>query len=122
MELRSYPLIAPVVEKLVEMTICTIVRNFLVHLEEPGATVPLILQSSGDSNNESDLTMSINIPRASWWGGVIEKLNDGQQQDADFMGRVVGILTPWTWGRTENEVESNDVVSCAWTDDEKITL
>ncbi|KAL3932865.1 MAG: hypothetical protein SGBAC_010651 [Bacillariaceae sp.] len=121
-ELRSYPLAAPVVEKLVHMTICTIVRNFLVHLEEPGATIPLILQSSGDPNNGLVLPRGINISRASWWGGVIEKLNDGRQQDADLMGRVVGILTPWTWGRTGNGVENEDAISNAWTDDERISL
>ncbi|CAJ1945279.1 unnamed protein product [Cylindrotheca closterium] len=127
-EIRPYPFASAVIEKLVDMTICTIVRNFLVHLEEPGVTVPLMipaLETLSSPGHDSNHTMSISIPRASWWGGVIEKLNStqgGQRQDTNLLDRIVRVVAPWTWGRMGNEDEGDDVVSYSWTSDEKIEL
>lgn len=121
-EIRAYPFASQVIEKLVDMTIATIVRNFLVHLKEPGATIPLVFPGEQALGLTSDILGSISIPKASWWGGVVEKLNeiDGKQ-DFSALDRLIFVLTPWTWGRTGNGQDGDDVIlSFTWMDGKKI--
>ena len=108
---------APWVEKLLEMTASTIVRNLRVRLVEPAATIPIFPTTKrGASNENSDQDqMAVSIPKESWLGGVIEKHGATEGETVTFGWGT--IATPWTWGRSgDGTVEGGDCVRYYWSD------
>lgn len=106
-EVRPFPIGSLLVEKLLEMTASTIVRNLSVHLAEPVARVE-IKPPRGAGGVESFGS----VPKDTWLGGVLDMhLRDGRST----MEQTLAILQPWTWGRTGNG-DADDSVTFGWTD------
>lgn len=108
-EIRPYKIAAPLVEKLVEMTVSTLLRNLRIMLAEPGAAV-----SIKPPRGKTDLLMGRtdfgSVPKESWLGGVLDAhLTDSRST----MEQSFAILQPWTWGRTGNG-DGSDAVQFKW--------
>lgn len=112
-EVRPFPVVAPLVEKLLEMTATTIVRNLAVHLVEPDGRV--ILQpprGKAIEMGEIQLKRFGSIPKSSWVGGVLDAHLKDQRSTWD---QTLSLLQPWTWGRSKNAGREGDVVTVQWT-------
>lgn len=109
-EIRSYQIVKPIVEKLVEATVSTLVRNLRVKLLEPDAVVKI-----KPPRGNADLTMGLEdfgkVSKSTWLGGVLEShLSDKRST----MEQTLSLLQPWTWGRS-GEGDENDVVKIGWS-------
>ena len=98
-EVRSFPFMRILVEKLLEMTASTIIRNLIVQLSEPNAILAI--------NSSSFFTIS----KSTWLGGVLDAL---EQDERSTLDRCVSLVQPWTWGRS-GEGNSDDNVTFEWT-------
>eukprot|EP00980_Cylindrotheca_fusiformis_P006875 scaffold1437_cov113-Cylindrotheca_fusiformis.AAC.4 len=104
-EITPWPVVSPIVKTLVEMTISTITRNFMVHMSEPKATI--------------EVTSFWSLSKASWLGGVL----DSQSKDKRSMWhQSTSFLQPWTWGRSGDGSERDAMVRFTWSDKEGITI
>jgi len=114
-EIRPYHIVAPIVEKLVEMTVSTLVRNLRVRLLEPDAVV-LIKPPSGNTNLTMGLKEFGKISKPTWLGGVLEyHLSDKRST----MKQTLSLFQPWTWGRS-GAGDERDIVQYKWTDGQGI--
>jgi hypothetical protein len=109
-ELRPFSFMAPVVEKLTEMTVSTIARNLRVHVLEPDAFVA-IKAPRGQKISEN-LESFGSVSKDSWVGGVLDAhLHDSRST----WEQTMAIFLPWTWGRSGNGSEQDDV-QFRWND------
>ncbi|CAB9497700.1 unknown protein [Seminavis robusta] len=117
-QVRPFPLVAPPVEKLLEMTATTIVRNLAVHMVEPDAQVTL-QPPRGKSIDLGGGTVKVDrlgsIPKASWLGGVLDAHVKDQSSVVD---QTLALFQPWTWGCAKNAGSEQDAVQVQWTSGE----
>lgn len=109
-EIRPYVVAAPLVEKLVEMTVSTLARNLRVRLTEPGSIVIM-----KPPRGNTDLLMGRedfgSVFKDTWLGGVLDAhLTDKRSTTA----QTLALLKPWTWGRSGNGDDA-DVVNFHWS-------
>lgn len=113
-KIRSYAFVKPIIEKLVEMVVATLVRNLRVKLIERDAVVSI----KPPRGNEK-LTMGVEefgkVSKASWLGGVLQAHLSDRRSTID---QTVSLIQPWTWGRSGAGDES-DVVQYEWLDEEQ---
>jgi hypothetical protein len=96
--IRPYAFAAPLVEKLVEMTVSTLLRNLRVRLIEPGATV-VIKPPRGNTNLLMGMENYGTVPKETWLGGVLgAHLADRRST----LEQTIALIQPWTWGRCGN--------------------
>jgi len=108
-ELRPYPLAAPIVEKLTEMTVSTIARNLRIKLEDPGAVVAILPHKGGNSFPLGS------VLSATWVGRVLEACsNDTRTRSA--WEQSVSLLRPWTWADSGIGRRGEDDVEYEWSD------
>ena len=109
-EIRPYTVAAPIVEKLVEMTVSTLARNLLVRLTEPGSTVTI-----KPPRGNTDLLMSMedfgSVPKDTWLGGVLDAHLRDKRPTTE---QIFAALSPWTWGRSGNG-DKTDVINFHWS-------
>ena len=115
-EFRPYQMFAKsIIEKLVEMTVTTIVRNTRVKLLEPDAIVMI-----KPPRDNAYLTMGFEefgkVSKATWLGGVLESHLTDTRPTSE---QVFSLIKPWTWGRCGTGDE-NDIVRYQWTDGQLI--
>jgi len=114
--IRPFPIpaVAPLVEKLTEMTVATLVRNFVVHVAEPGARVEIRPPRRGNGELVGGGVRSFgSVPKDSWIGGVLHAhLGDGRST----MEQTWSLLRPWTWGRSGKGDELDQYVRYNWKD------
>lgn len=113
-KIRSYEFVKPIIEKLVEMVVATLVRNLRVKLIERDAVVSI----KPPRGNEK-LTMGVEefgkVSKASWLGGVLQAHLSDRRSTIE---QTVSLVQPWTWGRSGAGDES-DVVQYEWSDEEQ---
>ena len=110
-EIRPYQIVKPIVEKLVEMVVSTLVRNLRVHLLEPDAVV-LIKPPRGNANLTMGFEEFGKVSKATWIGGVLQShLSDKRST----MDQTLSLIQPWTWGRS-GAGDEHDVVQYQWSD------
>lgn len=115
-EIRPWPIVAPIVKKLMEMTISTITRNFIVHMSEPGATVEL-RPPRGSADLTGGNSSFGSVPKDSWLGGVM----DAHLQDKrSTLDQALSLLRPWTWGRSGDRGDTDGMVTFAWSEEGSI--
>ena len=108
------PIVKPLVEKLTEMTVATLIRNFVVHLAEPGAQVE-IRPPRGNADLAGGVQSFGSVPKDSWIGGVLSAhLTDNRTT----IEQILSLLRPWTWGRSGNGDESDKYVRYEWSDEQ----
>ena len=112
-QVRPFPLMAPLVEKLLEMTATTIVRNLIVHMKDPGARV--VLQPPRGKAIEIGDGIKVerfgSIPKASWLGGVLDVHLKDQRSSLE---QTMSLLQPWTWGYANAAGSDRDTVGVSW--------
>jgi hypothetical protein len=101
-EIRSFPILAPVIETLVEMTVTTIVRNLLVHITEPKAFISL-------KSTQEKTSSFASISKDSWLGGVLDARMEDKRSTWE---QTIALFTPWTWGRSSN----TDSITFDWSE------
>ena len=110
-EIRPFKVAAPLVEKLVEMTVTTLLRNLRVHIIEPGATV-VIKPPRGNADLLIGRKSFGSVAKDTWLGGVLDAhLAD----DRSTLEQSLATLQPWTWGRTGSG-DKDDTVRFQWSD------
>jgi len=110
-EIRPFKVVGPIVEKMVEMVVTTIIRNLRIRLKEPGAKV-VIKPPRGDENLSMGLGSFGSIPKESWLGGVLDShLSDKRST----MDQTLSLIQPWTWGRSGSG-DDDDFVHFKWQD------
>lgn len=110
-EITPYLFAAPFVEKIVEMTVSTLLRNLRVRLIEPGSSV-VVKPPRGNSNLLFGRKNFGSVPKETWLGGVLDAhLSD----DRSTVEQTLAMLQPWTWGRT-GKGDDTDVVRFRWSD------
>jgi len=114
-EIRPYQIAKPIVEKLVEMTVSTLVRNLRVKLLEPDAVV-LIKPPRGNANLTMGLEEFGKVSKASWLGGVLESHLCDVRSTKD---QTLSLIQPWTWGRS-GEGDELDIVQYQWIDGQSV--
>jgi hypothetical protein len=103
-EVRPFPLMTPIVQKLLEMTASTILRNLRVHVSEPNASVAIKAPRGKEISAALDSFGS--APKESWLGGVL----DAHLRDTrSTWKQTTSLLLPWTWGRSGDGGEQDDV-------------
>jgi hypothetical protein len=108
-EIRPYRLFGPIVEKLVEMTVSTILRNMQVHMAQPGATVAIKAPRGKQINDNFD-SFGL-VPIDTWLGGV---LNAHLSDKRSAWEQTLSLFQPWTWGRSGNG-SNDDIVQFQWS-------
>mmetsp|Transcript_14339 Transcript_14339/g.24382 ORF Transcript_14339/g.24382 Transcript_14339/m.24382 type:complete len:432 (-) Transcript_14339:56-1351(-) len=114
-EIRPYQIAKPIVEKLVEMTVSTLVRNLRVKLLEPDAVV-LIKPPRGNANLTMGLEEFGKVSKSSWLGGVLESHLSDVRSTKD---QTLSLIQPWTWGRS-GEGDELDIVQYQWIDGQSV--
>ena len=115
-EIRPYKVASPMVEKLVEMTVSTLLRNIRVRLTQPNAAVD-IYPPRGNSNMLMGGTSFGIVAKDTWLGGVLDAhLSDTRST----MEQTISLFQPWDWGRSGTGDE-NDCVNFQWTDGHEVT-
>ncbi|KAL7471974.1 hypothetical protein ACHAXS_012291 [Conticribra weissflogii] len=110
-KIRPFKLVGPVVEKMVEMVVTTIIRNLRIRLTEPGARV-VIKPPRGNENLSMGLANFGSVPKESWLGGVLDShLSDKRST----MDQTLSMIQPWTWGRSGSG-DDNDCLHFKWQD------
>ena len=113
-KIRSYEFVKPIMEKLVEMVVATLVRNLRVRLIERDAVI-----SIKPPRGNKKLTMGVEefgkVSKASWLGGVLQAHLSDRRSTIE---QTVSLIQPWTWGRSGAGDES-DVVQYEWSDEEQ---
>jgi hypothetical protein len=108
-QVRPFPFMAPIVQKLLEMTASTIMRNLRVHMVEPRGTVN-IKAPRGQKLYDGRESLG-SVPKDIWLGGVLDAhLRDNRSTWA----QTLSIFQPWTWGRSGDGGET-DEVQFQWT-------
>lgn len=110
-EIRPYRIMGPIVEKLVEATVATLVRNLRVKLLEPDAVVK-IKPPRGNANLTMGLEEFGKVSKSSWLGGVLESHLSDKRSTKE---QTLSLILPWTWGRS-GEGDENDIVQYHWID------
>jgi hypothetical protein len=110
-EIRPYKFAAPIVEKLVEMTVSTLLRNLRVHVMEPGAKV-VIKPPRGNTDLLMDREDFGSVSKETWFGKVLDAHLSDRRSTIE---QSFAMLQPWTWGRTGNG-EGADDVRFQWSD------
>lgn len=112
-EIRPFPIpiIKPLVEKLTEMTVATLIRNFVVHLSEPGAQVE-IRPPRGNANLAGGVESFGSVAKDTWIGGVLYAHLGDTRSTAE---QTISLLQPWTWGRSGKGDESDEYVRFEWS-------
>jgi hypothetical protein len=109
-EIRPFnDFVAPVVEKLLEMTASTIMRNLRVHLAEPDAVVKI--KAPRGQAITKDLETFGSVSKETWIGGVLDAHLSDRRSTIE---QTISILQPWTWGRSGNG-RCEDYVQFEWT-------
>jgi hypothetical protein len=109
-EVRPFPFMTPIVQKLLEMTASTILRNLRVHVSEPNASVVIKAPRGKEISAVFDSFGA--APKDIWLGGVL----DAHLRDTrSTLKQTISLLQPWTWGRSGNGGEQ-DVVQFEWMD------
>ena len=107
-EIRPYKFASTVMEKLVEMTVSTILRNLRIHLVEPDAQV-IIKPPRGGSTD----TISFGaINKDTWLGGVLDVHLSDTRSTFD---QTISLFQPWKWGRS-GDGDEEDNVHFKWMD------
>ena len=115
-EIRPYKVASPMVEKLVEMTVSTLLRNIRVRLTQPNAAVD-IYPPRGNSNMLMGGTSFGIVAKDTWLGGVLDAhLSDTRST----MEQTISLFQPWDWGRSGTGDE-NDCVNFQWTDGHEVS-
>lgn len=109
-EIRPYPFTAPLVEKLVELTVSTIARNLRVKLEDPGAAVAIRLPRGGSGQKQQQLG---SVPRATWVGCVLEVHESDTRSSWE---QSVSLLKPWAWDDSGTGRRGEDDIEFEWSD------
>ena len=107
-EIRPYKFASTIMEKLVEMTVSTILRNLRIHLIEPDAQV--IIKPPRGGNTESISFGTIN--KDTWLGGVLDTHLSDTRSTLD---QTISLFQPWKWGRS-GDGDEEDNVQFKWTD------
>lgn len=110
-EIRPFKLVGPIVEKMVEMVVTTIIRNLRIRLMEPGARV-VIKPPRGNENLSMGLGSFGSVPKESWLGGV---LNSHLLDKRSTVDQTLSLIQPWTWGRSGSG-DDDDYVNFKWQD------
>ncbi len=110
-EIRPYQIMKPIVEKLVEATVSTLVRNLRVRLIKPEAVVT-IQPPRGNANLTMGLKEFGKVSKSSWLGGVLESHLSDRRSTKE---QTLSLIQPWTWGRSGSGDE-RDIVQYQWTD------
>ena len=106
--IRPFEVTAPIVEKIISMTTSTIVRNFRIHLKDPEATVAIKPpRGAGEQVFGS-------VRKDSWLGGVLAA---HLQDTRSTVQQTMSLFQPWTWGRS-GDGSNNDEVQFSWTKDD----
>lgn len=108
-ECRPFPFTSVVVEKLLEMTASTIVRNLRVRLAEPGERVEI---KPPRGNTDLGISSFGSVSKDTWLGGVLHAHLTDRRSTAE---QTLSLLQPWTWGRS-GEGDENDSVCFNWSD------
>ena len=113
-EIRPFPIpiVKPLVEKLTEMTVATLLCNFVVHLSEPGAQVE-IRPPRGNADLVGGFDSFGSVPKDSWVGGV---LSAHLKDNRSTIEQTLSLVQPWTWGRTGKGDEADKCVRYEWSD------
>ena len=113
-KIRPYEFAKPIIEKMVEMVVATLVRNLRVKLIERDAVVSI----KPPRGNEK-LTMGVEefgkVSKASWLGGVLQAHLSDKRSTIE---QTVSLVQPWTWGRS-GAGDDSDVVQYEWSDEEQ---
>ena len=110
-EIRTYKFAAPMVEKLVEMTVSTILRNLRIRLMQPGALV-VVKPPRGNINLLMGRESLGTVAKETWLGGVLDAhLSDKRST----IKQTSSLLQPWSWGRS-GRGDDNDCVRFKWSD------
>jgi hypothetical protein len=108
-EIRPYQLVGSVVEKWVEMTVSTMMRNMQVHLAEPGAKVDI--KAPRGKRISDTLENFGSVPKDTWLGGVLyAHLSDKRST----LEQTQSLFQPWTWGRSGSG-NNDDIVRFQWS-------
>ena len=113
-EIRPFPIpiVKPLVEKLTEMTVTTLIRNFVVHTAEPGGQVE-IRPPRGNADLVGGVDSFGSVAKDTWVGGVLSAhLSDNRPT----MEQTLSLMQPWTWGRSGNGDELDKYVRYEWSD------
>jgi len=108
-EIRPYKFASTIMEKLVEMTVSTILRNLYIHLIEPDAQV--IIKPPRGGNTET-ITSFGTINKDTWLGGVLDTHLSDTRSTLD---QTISLFQPWKWGRS-GDGDEDDSVQFKWTD------
>ena len=110
-EIRPYNRVTyALMEKLVEMTVSTILRNIRIHLTEPDAKV-IIKPPRGGGGTNTNKSFG-KVAKDTWLGGVLDAhLSDTRST----MDQTISLFQPWTWGRS-GKGDREDAVLFQWTD------
>jgi len=109
-EIRSYKFASTLMEKLVEMTVSTILCNLRIHLIEPDAQVIIKPPRGGNMNSETISFGTIN--KDTWLGGVLDTHLSDTRSTLD---QTISLFLPWKWGRS-GDGDEDDSVQFKWTD------
>ena len=111
-EIRPYNRVTyALMEKLVEMTVSTILRNIRIHLTEPDAKV-IIKPPRGGGGTNTNKSFGGKVAKDTWLGGV---LNAHLSDTRSTVDQTISLFQPWTWGRS-GKGDREDVVLFQWTD------
>ena len=110
-EMRPYEVASPLVEKLTEMTVSSLLRNIQVRLTQPKAVVNIKLPRGNEDLLPGRESFG-SVAKETWLGGVLDAhLSD----ERSAMEQTSSLFRPWTWGRSGTGDE-NDCVRFRWTD------
>lgn len=115
-EMRPYDKLSPLVEKLTEMTVSSLLRNIRVLLTEPDAVVT-VKPPRGNSDMLMGQKSFGTVSKESWLGGVLDAHLSDTRSTAE---QTSSLFQPWSWGRSGTGDES-DSVQFQWGDGYKIT-
>jgi len=116
-EIRPYKFASPIMEKLAETTVSTVLRNLRVRLTEPDAVVVVKPPRGNDNLLTTGQTSLGTVAKQTWLGGVLDAhLSDTRST----MEQTTSLFQPWTWGRSGTGDE-DDCLQFQWTDGHKIT-
>ena len=110
-EIRPFPLLAPLIEKMVEMVVSTLIRNLVVHFAEPGSRVD-IKPPRGNTELSGGIENFGSVDKDTWLGGVLYS-HLGDTRSA--VEQTVSLVQPWTWGRSGCGDETDGSVTYKWS-------
>eukprot|EP00578_Thalassiosira_sp_NH16_P019404 CAMPEP_0181083050 /NCGR_PEP_ID=MMETSP1071-20121207/3952_1 /TAXON_ID=35127 /ORGANISM="Thalassiosira sp., Strain NH16" /LENGTH=470 /DNA_ID=CAMNT_0023164685 /DNA_START=109 /DNA_END=1518 /DNA_ORIENTATION=+ len=95
-EIRPYRIASPMIEKLVDMTVSTVLRNIRIRLTEQDAEV-VVRPSQGNVNFLVGRTSLAAVAKDTWLGGVLDAHLSDTRSTTE---QTLSLLRPWSWGRS----------------------